>query len=472
MKLERNRIVTVLLVARFVLAYVVLPNLLFWLAAKVFETLPRAALNLDYLLVGAVVSFVGARVAVGVMSMAALADVFRSCGSLYYLSQRDTVSALQYVRELPAARVSTIAATTLIAVIGGSWLLVKLGGREPATRRRALWVVSLIVLLGSIGVWGGSSSLRFRDSAASSNLCTSASLSMGKAVVQALVRKSDRMSPDPIQSATRSAGWLDSTPESRNLVLVVVESLGQPIDSRWQQLVRRPFENEEIRERYEVEFGEVPFSGATVPAEFRELCGVVSGITERPTNEVKENCLPERLRAAGFTTNFLHGFSSAMFSRSEWIPELGFQRAMFHAELRGAGLSDCGGSFRGTCDQDAAAWIGEQLAANPQGSQFFYLLTVNSHLPIQFDAESSRTLACGTPKAIVEDEASCDLIALVVRAENGVARLALRSGLPQTEFVIVGDHAPPFLTRSRRELFSQTHVPFIRLIPRKNKTVN
>ena len=113
-----------------------------------------------------------------------------------------------------------------------------------------------------------------------------------------------------------------------------------------------------------------------------------------------------------------------------------------------------------------------ELAADSEGRHFYHLLMLNSHLPIQADPESARTLARGTGQAIVEDEASCDLMALTLRAETGVARLALRPNLPQTEFLIVGDHAPPFLTRSRRELFSQTKVPFIRLIPRKNKSVN
>jgi len=63
---------------RTVLAYLVLPNLLFWLAGLVFEALPRAVVNIDYLVVGALVPFVGTAVAVAFMSCAMLADVFRS----------------------------------------------------------------------------------------------------------------------------------------------------------------------------------------------------------------------------------------------------------------------------------------------------------------------------------------------------------------------------------------------------------
>jgi hypothetical protein len=55
---------------------------------------------------------------------------------------------------------------------------------------------------------------------------------------------------------------------------------------------------------------------------------------------------------------------------------------------------------------------------------------------------------------------------LVMRTERAIVKVALRPDLPDTEFLIVGDHAPPFMQRERRDLFSKKVVPFVHLTPR------
>ena len=189
----------------------------------------------------------------------------------------------------------------------------------------------------------------------------------------------------------------------------------------------------------------------------------------RPTaNEgVMGNCLPRRMRDAGIAPMYVHGFSSEMFNRQDWISKLGFERELFHPELQAMGLPDCGGPFRGTCDASVAHWLGEQLAADPQRRRFVYWLSLSSHLPVQVDAVASEAMGCGTTVSPVQDEAACNLMALIVRTERAVSEMAMRPDLPKTEFVIVGDHAPPFLFKQRRERFSQHEVPYVHLTPRQ-----
>ncbi len=178
------------------------------------------------------------------------------------------------------------------------------------------------------------------------------------------------------------------------------------------------------------------------------------------------NCLPWRMRNAGITSVYVHGFSPQMFNRQDWLGHLGFERELFHPQLNQFGLSDCGGPFRGTCDPNVAKWIGDQLAADPGRRHFFYWLTLNSHLPVEADADASKALGCGDQASPVNDEAVCNLMALLLRANHAVFELAMRPDLPTTEFVIVGDHSPPFVFKQRRELFSQHEVPYIHLTPR------
>lgn len=161
-----------------------------------------------------------------------------------------------------------------------------------------------------------------------------------------------------------------------------------------------------------------------------------------------------------------NGDRFGMFNRQEWISRFGFGQEFFHPQLRAMGLPDCGGPFRGTCDPSIAGWIGDQLAADPGHRHFFYWLTLNSHLPVDPDREASDALGCGKASFAIKDDAACNLVALVVRVERAVSELAMRPDLPKTEFVIVGDHAPPFIFKKRRELFSQHEVPYIHLTPR------
>jgi phosphoglycerol transferase MdoB-like AlkP superfamily enzyme len=158
----------------------------------------------------------------------------------------------------------------------------------------------------------------------------------------------------------------------------------------------------------------------------------MSQVVERPKSEVLENCLPSRLRTGGYRTLYIHGFTSAMFDRHSWTNRVGFSETLFHPQLRQFGLPDCGGPFRGTCDDAIGEWIGRRLKSEAEQKHFISWLTLNSHLPVTADRDSSAILGCGTPTAKIE-----------------------------------GDHAPPFIRRSRRDNFSSTQVPFVHLVPLK-----
>jgi hypothetical protein len=449
-------------------AYLLLPNLLFWLAGHVLETLPRAAVNLDYLLVALLVPFLKRWQAALLMTLAVLLDFARSLGPVYYFSQRDAFDAVIFLREISMTHVvlGTVALVLPAIVLG--WGLVRLGGADTALRRATSWLVVLTVALGAVGVWGGNSSLRFRDQAAGMNLCTSAGVGIGKTVASALLRKPDRVVPIAVDSATRQAGWLAKIPETQNFILVVLESGGDPVIPAWRALLESQWSAPELQKRYRIDKGAVAFTGATVPGEFRELCGVLSAVIEKPTDDetVMRNCLPWRMRDVGITPVYVHGFSAQMFNRQDWISQLGFEREVFHPQLHEMELSDCGGPFRGTCDASVAQWIGDQMVADPGHRHFFYWLTLNSHLPVDADANASKALGCGTAASPVSDEAVCNLMALLARANRAMTELAVRPDLPKTEFVIVGDHAPPFIFKQRRELFSQHEVPYVHLTPR------
>ncbi|MDT8068082.1 MAG: hypothetical protein ROO76_07930 [Terriglobia bacterium] len=453
---------------RVLCAYLVVPNLLFWLAGHVLETLPRAAINLDYLLVAVLAPFLKKWQATALMTLALLVDVARCLGPLYYFSQRDALTAIVFLREVSLSHVllSTVVVVAPAILLG--WALVSLGGSRLVLRQKTAWMACLLVVLSAVGVWGGNSSLRLRDEAVGLNLCTSAGASMAKTIASAMFREHDRLQPIAVDSATREAGWFTGVPKTHDIVLIVLESGGEAINPQWKSVLGSVWSDPKLQEKYRVSTGAVPFTGATVPGEFRELCGVVSAVIEKPTDDpaVMNNCLPWQMKRAGMKTLYVHGFASEMFNRRDWVGGLGFDEELFHPQLHDMGLPDCGGAFRGICDASIAHWIGDQLVADPGHRKFIYWLTLNSHLPVTRDPEASNLLKCGTAAALIADNASCDLIGLQLRATRSIAEMVMRPDLPNTEFVIVGDHAPPFIFKERRDYFSQKEVPWVHLVPR------
>src|SRR5512147_953588 len=115
-----------------------------------------------------------------------------------------------------------------------------------------------------------------------------------------------------------------------------------------------------------------------------------------------------------------------MFDRASWVTGLGFTTTKFHEQFSAEGLGDCGGSFRGICDEEVIGAIGHELVSDPHRRKFMSILTLNSHLPVTPSLGSSAILGCGTEESKVADDATCDLLALVIRAERAVARVALR----------------------------------------------
>jgi phosphoglycerol transferase MdoB-like AlkP superfamily enzyme len=176
------------------------------------------------------------------------------------------------------------------------------------------------------------------------------------------------------------------------------------------------------------------------------------------------------LNSAGYRTLATHGFTSLMFNRGQWYQRFGFQQTAFLPELQSDGASVCDGAFPGACDADVARWVGDHLAApRDQSPMFVHWVTLNSHLPISPLADGTVIGDCVT-LGIAHERSLCSWFRHVQIVHESVAQLAVRRGLRPTVFVIVGDHAPPFLRAGIRSRFSQTEVPYVILFPRSLKS--
>jgi hypothetical protein len=256
-----------------------------------------------------------------------------------------------------------------------------------------------------------------------------------------------------------------------NVVLVLTESWGLANDDRVNQAEMEPYSSPALTGLYRMQRGSVAFAGPTTSGETRELCGDSAGdrsIVAAATYFA--GCWPARLERDGYRTTAVHGFTPTMFRRQEWYRRFGFEESDFLPDLARQGGEMCDGAFPGICDADVARWIAGRLV-NPvdQRPAFIHWVTLNSHLPVPRMDTGLPTGECAAV-GIEQQQSLCAWFLLVLRVHESVAQVALTPGLRPTVFVIVGDHAPPFLREDVRNRFSQTRVPFVVLEPRSMDT--
>lgn len=255
--------------------------------------------------------------------------------------------------------------------------------------------------------------------------------------------------------------------DRRHVVVILVEALGAPVSPAARAQFDADWDRPEWRRRYDVQDGLVPYFGATTSGEMRELCGRWKLDESVPFGP--SECLPQRMRQAGYQTTALHGFGGALFDRRQWWARAGFEHIAFGAEVERAGARHCGGVFPGACDTDVPAEI-DALLKHADRPQFIYWVTLNSHLPVIADA-SLGTADCrlGGAALAAESPLLCPLFEVHHRLADAITRMAMDPSLPPTDFLIVGDHMPPFFAREARMRFDPRHVPWILLHARGGK---
>lgn len=460
---------------RRIVAYGLIPNAPFWIAGLYFVAPARAMFNLDYLVVGILDLFVAPSIVIPLFIAVFLMDVLSSTASFYFFSQHDLITAARFVTELPWQRTVGTGAVLLGLGLAVALVVHLVARRSPPGTRRLMLVVMSSVLLLLAGIQAAHGVHLHQDSFSGRKLANSTLLKVGMVMWETAFQKesetlvSVRSASEPLLTGLTGQVHEEASNSARhNIILIVVESWGLMNDSESAARLESPYHLPAIANRYAVTTGNVGFQGATVSGEVRELCGLQGQlISVQRAQELAPGCLPDLLKKQGYQTTAVHGFVGIMFDRDIWYKEIGFQNSIFMQDLKPASVFHrCAGAIPGICDSDIADLLGRlsksSCCATPQ---FFYWMTLNSHLPIQISAEASAILGCGSSGAPNPDLAICDWMALVYKVNSAVAALSTDPQLPPTEFVIVGDHAPPFLSSKRRDQFSQKVVPFIRLVP-------
>jgi len=249
-------------------------------------------------------------------------------------------------------------------------------------------------------------------------------------------------------------------------LLVIVESLGLFNEDSMNQLLFEPLMSSDLREKFEIKQGEVPFAGSTYAGEMRELCGIK---THFPfdVSQVK-NCLPEKFKMKGYHTVSFHGYYGEFYYRKEWYPKIGFEESNFLNNLKEEFVRTCGMAFPGVCMEDMAQKVHQQLLAFDNKKQFVYWLTLQSHLPLDIRNSDSSHLNCGVSDMLRQNSDLCVWSRTLYKQFELIAQILKDPALQNIHVLLVGDHAPPFVSYETRKHFVEGKVPFIEFSPVSN----
>ncbi len=489
-----DRVTRNLTLLSFLAFYCVLCNIPYWVSTRVLGFSPLGWFCIEYPIVGVVSFFVPRIVTSLLLILFVAADIICGACMTFYVPVREWLENIGVA--FASATVHPIYALLLLLLVLITAATAYLfPGKAFTKKQRRLAMVFLLVFSAGIS---GSDILFIRLTtghlpATLETLRGTDRLSLSVPRVTRLARvpilrlkrlwdlnaalsaseEKGRTSRLPVPSATaaaiRAAGIFsgESNRPLPNLVVTVVESWGLAGDTALQNALVRPYMQPEVQSKYEVLQGSVPFYGATVAGEARELCGNSIGyyLIRAPAADTR-NCLPQRLAALGYDRIALHGMSSLMFDRLVWYRNIGFQEMLFHEQFRKQGLPDCASAFLGTCDASIAAWIGRRLDADNPHPQYIHWMTLNSHLPVPVPSRLPDAAPCSTGDGLEPNTPLCSWYQLIANVHRSIAQVALGPLDRPTVFVLVGDHAPPFGDLALHDRFSQSDVPYVVLVPR------
>lgn len=350
-------------------------------------------------------------------------------GSLEFAGELDPVRSPEYL----------VGGLLLLASLAA---LIAMGSRVPPLKTRdhkflALGLVALLINVDMVATAGTRGSY---------NMSAPAGMPVDSAVIQ------NRIDP--------------STTKARNLVVIVVESLGVSSDPVDRAIYDQMWDPARWSARYEVTRGQSRYFGSTTSAELRELCAAWSDYESYDFD--RSNCLPEKFRDAGFQVESLHSFNGTFFDRATWYPKIGFERSLFSDQILAMGAAHCGSVFPGACDRDVPKIIGQRLREQPEKRKFLYWLTVNGHIPVGAEKDIG-TERCNLGTAAWRDDFPmlCRSFELQRHLADSITAEIMKADFPDTDILIVGDHMPPYFQRDLRMRFDAAHVPWIMLRSRK-----
>lgn len=426
----------------------------FLIAANLTGT-DRAWINLDYAIAVVLIAFGLPSLGLTLAALFLLTDALVLLGQLYPFPR---LSDLLYLLKFTALASTDhlLLMMAVMVIFAGKLVTLSIAGKRitPLTALITLNILaaSAWLLMSTSGDGDRMATYRKLEAPAIASQ-TSTLISMrSSAFLDQLNGDGSALNPGPDGA---SQPWFNQLGNEDRLLLIVVESWGSTNSPRVNETLLAPLIS---LSEGKYQSGEMLFHGFTIAGELRELCKLTPlHFDLRKTQVGFENCLPNKLQDAGYTTGAMHGATSLMYDRRHWYPRVGFQETTFFEDR--IWPRRCY-SFPGACDLDMLPVL-EDFFSKP-GKRFMYWLTLNTHAP--YDLRDLRGPAADcTALNLPEETETCRLIRLQADFFAGLAEQLRHESLRDVDVIIVGDHAPNMLNlKEREENFRSGSVPWVR----------
>ncbi len=421
--------------------FLILPNAIFW-GMRFWFDLGRPVFNLDYLFAGVLFAMGWSVLGSGLLVLLFAIDVMMLIGQVYpFLRLQDLIYLAGLLPEASGA-FQLLSALLLLSLAGLVIVSARKGRR--ANLVSVLSLLNVALLSYGVHVHGNTDATEKMWRQPRGVIVDSQGINFLESRMGGFVETFSLGGEPFVETGYRgrTAGW-ESVPVSElnpKLLLVVAESWGSFQDAGVQYEILAPILKKKPGFEW-LEQGELKFQGATVAAEFRELCGLRPNHFNLKSVEAGfESCLPRRLRENGYATAAVHGAAGLMYDRVYWYPRAGFDE--LHFRETDGWASRCY-SFPGVCDREIAReYIGPAFSG--EGKKFVYWLTLNSHSIYDRRDLHGNFFDCAK-HGIPLDTDVCRMAELHAQFFHDLAGILDDAFMQGVEVLIVGDHTPPLM---------------------------
>ncbi len=421
--------------------FLILPNVIFW-GMRFWFDLGRPVFNLDYLLVGFLFAL-GWRVPGAVLLVLLFTvDVLVLIGQIYPFLRLHDLVYLAGLLPQASGVFQGLAVLTLLSLVGLVSFLVSAGQRSN--------LLSVLILL-NIGlvfygahVYGNPKETTKVWKQQRGTIVDSQSINFIEGRMDGFTGTFSMEGEPFVETGYRgrTAGWakMSVSELGPKLLLVVAESWGSFQDEDVQRAIVAPVLARKAHMEW-LERGDMNFQGATVAAEFRELCGSrPNHFNLKVVEEGFDTCLPRKLSANGYATAAVHGAAGLMYDRVYWYPRAGFDE--LHFRETDAWKSRCY-SFPGVCDREIGKRYIRTAFAGPE-KRFIYWLTLNSHAIYDRRDLHGSFFDCAKHDVPIDSDV-CRMAELHAQFFHDLADILADESMQGVEVLVVGDHAPPLM---------------------------
>ncbi|SSW86777.1 Phosphoglycerol transferase and related proteins, alkaline phosphatase superfamily [Klebsiella pneumoniae] len=209
-----------------------------------------------------------------------------------------------------------------------------------------------------------------------------------------------------------------------------------------------------------INYGQSDFEGVTVQGELRELCQLTSTKLnfKDDIDENFDNCLPNKLLERGYVTNSFHVASGFMYDRLFWYSKAGLKNSIFFENMENKERCH---SFNGGCDKNIIDTVFNSFN-NRHKPVFTYWLTLNTHYPYDLADLEGTSVKCEI-LGLYEESEVCRNVKLHKQFFDRLMEKIIKDKINNITIIIVGDHMPPIINSSDKDMVNQGKVSWLYL---------